>query len=220
MQNRHTHDLHVVRGHELVGRSRFVVWQRWNVSVFTALIRPREETRQVPTARPLRSFTGFPNVFVLRALNETMHSGWHRPGKMPSLLLHLEDYFVSLFTPPPITYGTVGAKHLSTNRFYPSAPQAHIDEENRGVENAAFLLICSETIRLSSAAKTSSLSSLGKFFRTKILRSWYGTILPTGTWLEKGLKKKTTERKSGGRKAGRVVLIRGLFIWASIILLG
>lgn len=39
---------------------------------------------------------------------------------MPSLLQHLEDYFVYLFTAPPITYGTVGAKGLSTNRFYPS----------------------------------------------------------------------------------------------------
>lgn len=52
-------DLHVVRGREVAGRRLFVVWRRWNVSVFTVLICLREETRQVPTVRPLRSFTGF-----------------------------------------------------------------------------------------------------------------------------------------------------------------
>ncbi len=144
MQNHHPRDLHVVRGREVAGRRLFVVWRRWNVSVFTVLICLREETRQVPTVSPPKVLHWLRHVFVLRALNETMHSWWHSPGIMPSLLQHLSRGLLCFFIHPSthhVRYS--GRKGFIHQPILSQHPQAHTDEENRGVENAAFLLICS-----------------------------------------------------------------------------
>ncbi len=142
-----------------------------------------------------------------------------QPRQMPSLLQHLSRGLLCFFIHPSthhVRYS--GRKGFIHQPILSQHPQAHTDEENRGVENAAFLLICSRDHSSQFCGQNKLAVKSRKIFGAKIGEA---DIAPScqPVWLQKGLEKKMTERRSGGRKAGWVVLIWGLFIWASIILL-